>query len=193
LAWGVGGKLEPVDYPREWYTVRDQLARDPRPGDVLVLPFQPFRQFGWNDRRTQLDPAPRFLPRSAIVDDTLVVGRKALRGEDRRAADAGDAIGDPERLARLGIGWVLVEYGTPGTVRPEELAGLTSVHDGPQLALYRVPLSIADPPPAATDGAAARTTVIAADAAVVLVVVTALGLWLRRRLLASKFTTVGAD
>jgi hypothetical protein len=190
LAWGVGGQLDPVRYPREWGTVRAELTRDRHPGDVLVLPFQPFRQFDWNDGRTQLDPAPRFLGRSAVVDDTLVVGDEALRGEDRRAAEVGAAIGDPGRLARLGVGWVLVEYGTPGAVEPAELAGLTPVHDGRWLALYRVPGPIAEPPTTVTDHAAARTAVIAADAVVLLAVLAAPGLWLRRRLPASTFMTV---
>ncbi|GIJ68593.1 hypothetical protein Voc01_035100 [Virgisporangium ochraceum] len=193
LAWGVGGQLEPVRYPRDWYTVRAELARDPHRGDVLVLPFQPFRQFGWNDRRTQLDPAPRFLTRSAVVDDTLVVGDEALRGEDQRAAQVGAAIGDPGRLARLGIGWVLVEYGTPGTVEPAELAGLTRVHDGRWLALYRVPGPISEPPAGVTGHAAARATVLAADAAAALAVLVAFGAWLRRRLPASTFMSVAGS
>ncbi len=190
LAWGVGGELEPVRYPRDWDVVRGQLERDPRPGDVVVLPFQPFRQFDWNDRRTQLDPAPRFLTRSVVVDDTLVVGARPLEGEDRRAAEVGAAIGDPGRLARLGIGWVLVEYGTPGAVESSELAGLTPVHDGPHLALYRVPGSISEPPTGATGHAAARAAVLAADAVALALVFGAAGAWLRRRLPASTFMTV---
>jgi hypothetical protein len=190
LAWGVGGRLEPVHYPRDWYTVRSALARDPGPGDVLVLPFQPFRQFGWNDRRTQLDPAPRFLPRPAVVDDTLVVDDRALQGEDPRAAEVGAAIGDPGRLARLGGGWVLVEHGTPGTVDPSELAGLTPVVDGRWLALYRVPGDIAAPPRSVTDHAVVRTTVVAVDTAVLMGLFIALGAWLRRRLPASTFISV---
>ncbi|GIJ58376.1 hypothetical protein Vau01_058920 [Virgisporangium aurantiacum] len=190
LAWGVGGRLEPVRYPRDWSAVRAELDRDPRPGDVLVLPFQPFRQFDWNDRRTQLDPAPRFLNRSTVVDDTLVVGDRALQGEDRRAAEVGAAIGDPDRLARLGIGWVLVEYGTPGAVGPSELARLTPVLDGRWLALYRVPGSVAEPPRTVTDHTAARTAVIAVDAAVLITVLIALGWWLRRRLPTSTFMSV---
>lgn len=193
LAWGVGGELEPVRYPRDWYTVRAEIARDPHPGDVLVLPFQPFRQFGWNDRRTQLDPAPRFLTRSAVVDDTLVVGDRALRGEDKRAARVGAAIGDPGRLARLGVGWVLVEHGTPGTVEPAELAGLTLVHDGQWLALYRVPGPISEPPTGVIGHAAVRATVLAADAAAALAVIVAFGAWLRRRLLASTFMSVAGS
>jgi hypothetical protein len=190
LAWGGAGRLEPVDYPRDWYAVRATLAADQHPGDVLVLPFQPFRQFGWNDGRTQLDPAPRFLSRSAIVDDTLLVGGRALRGEDRRAAEVGAAAGDPAALAALGVGWVLVEHGTPGDVDPAVLGRLTTVHDGQWLTLYRGPGPVAEPPTGGTGGAAARAAVLATDAAVLILLLTAAGVLLRRRLPAGTFSSV---
>jgi hypothetical protein len=43
LAWGVGGRLQPVEYPADWQRVRDVVADDPHPGDVLVLPFGAYR------------------------------------------------------------------------------------------------------------------------------------------------------
>jgi hypothetical protein len=190
LAWGGLGRLQPVEYPREWYAVRAALEADTGKGDVLVLPFQPFRQFGWNDRRTQLDPAPRFLPRSVIVDDTLVVGDRALRGEDRRGAEVGAASGDPARLAALGVGWVLVEHATPGRVDEAALGRLTTVHEGQWLTLYRVPGPIADPPAGATGTTAARAAVIAADAAVLILLLAAAVALLRRRLPAGTFRSV---
>jgi len=190
LAWGGFGRLQPVDYPRDWSAVRAALANDEGPGDVLVLPFQPFRQYGWNDERTQLDPAPRFLPRSTIVDDTLVVGGRALRGEDRRAAELGAAVDDPARLAALGVGWVLVEHGTPGDVDPAMLARLTTVHDGRWLTLYRVPGPIEDAPTGATGTTAARAAVLGTDAAVLILLLAAAGVLLRRRLLAGTFSSV---
>lgn len=139
LAWGVAGRLEPVSYPAAWQEVREALEEDDRPGDVLVLPFGAYRAFDWNDRRPQLDPAPRWLPRPAVVDDTLVVGGRAVEGEDPRARAAGAASADPERLAALGIGWVLVEHGTPGPDTPGAVGGLPVVVDAPELTLHRVP------------------------------------------------------
>ena len=56
LVWGVGGRLQPVEYPADWQRVRDTLAEDAGPGDVLVLPFGAYRAFDWNDDRPQLDP-----------------------------------------------------------------------------------------------------------------------------------------
>jgi hypothetical protein len=145
LAWGVAGRLEPVAYPADWQRVRDALAAEDGPGDVLVLPFGAYRAFEWNERRPQLDPAPRWLPRPAVVDDTLVVGGRPVEGEDPRARAASAAAGDPDRLAELGIGWVLVEHGTPGRDTPGAVSDLPVVVEGPELTLHRVPGAVDTP------------------------------------------------
>ncbi len=168
LAWAGLGRLSPVDYPAEWSRVAGVLAGDPHPGDVLVLPLSAFRRFDWDDGRTLLDPAPRYLPRTTIVDDTLPVGPVAVRGEDPRAAAARAAVADGRPLGPLGIGWVLVEHGTPGQV--PALRGLVTVHDGQWLTLYRVPGPIS-PARAAT---APRAAVLAADAAALALLLAAL-------------------
>jgi hypothetical protein len=148
LAWGVGGRLQPVAYPPDWQRVRTVLAADSHPGDVLVLPFGAYRAFGWNGYRPQLDPAPRWLTRPTITDDTLVVSGRVVAGEDRRARDVGAAAGDPARLAALGVGWVLVERGTPGRAVPAEVLALPRVLHGSELDLYRVPGVAPAPAPA---------------------------------------------
>jgi hypothetical protein len=145
LIWGVGGRLQPVEYPADWQRARDVLARDAHPGDVLVLPFGAYRAFAWNDGRPQLDPAERWLPRPVVGDDTLVVRDRVVAGEDRRARAAGAAAGDPAALARMGIGWVLVERGTPGRAVPAVVGSLPLILDGADLRLYRVP-GVAGPP-----------------------------------------------
>ncbi|WP_104523965.1 hypothetical protein [Blastococcus atacamensis] len=145
LAWGVGGRLQAVDYPADWQRVRDALAD--RDGDVLVLPFGAYRAFGWNDERPQLDPAPRWLPRPTVTDDELVVGGRPVAGEDERARTVAAAAGDPEELARLGVGWVLVERGTPGRPIPAAVAGLPVVVEGADLRLHRVPGAASSPSP----------------------------------------------
>ncbi|MFC3897452.1 hypothetical protein ACFOWZ_38760 [Lentzea rhizosphaerae] len=148
LAWGGFGRLEPVDYPPDWAAVREKLVG--RPGDVAVFPLSAFRRFDWNDGRTQLDPAPRYLPGTTVVDDSLSVGGRIVAGEDPRAARlrAGDL---------SGIGWVLVEHGTPGRVDQNLLGRLEKVHDGPDLTLYRVPGAA----PAAPNGPPAAPVVLA--------------------------------
>ncbi|MGY1732577.1 hypothetical protein ACI798_13745 [Geodermatophilus sp. SYSU D01045] len=149
LAWGVGGRLQPVAWPADWQAVRDVLADDPAPGDVLVLPAGAYRAFGWNDRRPQLDPAARWLSRPVVADDTLVVDGRPVRGEDARAAQVLAAAGDPGALARLGVGWVLVERDTPGPPVAAAVADLPLVVDGADLRLYRVPGALPGPRPTA--------------------------------------------
>jgi hypothetical protein len=147
LAWGVGGRLQPVDYPADWQHVRDVLAEDGGPGDVLVLPLGAYRAFTWNDGRPQLDPAPRWLTRPTVVDDDLVVGVRTVAGEDPRAADVARVAGDPAALARLGIGWVLVEHGTPGRPVPASITAMRPAYAGEDLDLYRLPGAVAGPLP----------------------------------------------
>jgi hypothetical protein len=138
LAWAGWGRLDTVQYPDDWQAVHRVLAADPRPGDVLALPFSAFRSFGWNDNRTQLDPAPRALPRTVLTDDTLIVGGQEVEGEDPRAGRIRHAA-SPQDLSATGVGWVLVEHGTPGRIDPKLLAGATPSWSGPWLTLYRLP------------------------------------------------------
>jgi hypothetical protein len=175
LGWGVGGRLQPVDYPADWQRVRDALANDPGPGDVLVLPFGAYRAFDWNDDRPQLDPAARWLPRATVADDELVVGGTVVAGEDVRARTVAAVADDPRALARLGVGWVLVERGTPGRGVPAAVAALPLAVDGTDLDLYRVP--DARPGPAASPG---RVTAVVAVHACALGVVTVSLLWITR-------------
>ncbi|HEU4675662.1 MAG TPA: hypothetical protein VFS29_06730 [Motilibacteraceae bacterium] len=146
LAWGAHDRLRPVRYPQDWARVRSALAASGRPGDVVVLPWAAFRQFAWNGGRTALDPAPRWLPRTTLVADDLPVGQQVVRGEDPRAQRISSLLaGDrplTEQLAADGVGWVLLEHGTPGpAVPPAHLRGLEPVVDGPDLTLLRVPPS----------------------------------------------------
>jgi hypothetical protein len=141
LAWGVGGRLSPVQYPPSWNDVRDALQRDPARGALVVLPYQPYRSFDWNDGRTVLDPLPRYVGVETVVPDTLTVGSRRLAGEDPRAAAVAEALDAPEpaeRLLRLGVGWVAVEHGTPGAPPPGVLEDLDPVIIGGDLDLYRV-------------------------------------------------------
>ncbi|MDQ1662257.1 MAG: hypothetical protein QOJ68_2237 [Blastococcus sp.] len=148
LAWGAGDQLRTVAYPADWQRVRDALARDAHPGDVLVLPFGTYRAFTWNASRLSLDPAPRWLTRPTVTDDTLVVSGRVVAGEDLRARQVGRAAGDPARLAALGVGWILVERDTPGPSVPAVTRSLPVAVTGSALTLYRVPGAVAGPQPA---------------------------------------------
>ncbi|WP_209313940.1 hypothetical protein, partial [Blastococcus sp. TF02A-35] len=173
LAWGVAGRLEPVSYPADWDRVRDVLAEEE--GDVLVLPFGAYRAFPWNDGRTQLDPAPRWLPRPTVTDDELVVGGRAVAGEDERARAVAAAAGDPRELAALGVGWVLVERSTPGRPVPAEVAELPLVVDGTELALHRVPGAVAGPGPSP-----GRATAVVVAHLCALLTAAVSGLWITK-------------
>jgi hypothetical protein len=133
LAWAGFGRLGTASYPPDWLAVRNIIAADPRPGDVLTFPLSPFRRFAWNADRTQLDPAPRVLPRTTVVDDTLSVDRRTIPGEDPRPRRIRGSLNN---LGAQGIGWVLVEKGTPGRA---DLPALERTFDGEWLTLYRVP------------------------------------------------------
>lgn len=145
LLWGAGGRLAPVDYPADWAAARSTLQQDARPGDVVSLPWTAFRRFDWNDGRTVLDPAPRWLPRTTVVSDDLTVetsdGVVTVTGDDPRSQAITRALADGGALAdalpEWGIGWALVARGTPGPV--PVLEGWDLVLDGPDLALYAAP------------------------------------------------------
>jgi hypothetical protein len=143
--------LEPIRYPGDWAAVASRLTR----GDAAVVPWGSYRTFAWAPGRSVLDPAPRLLPVTTVVDDRLAVSGQLLRGEDARAAGVGSALrGGPalaDRLARLGIRWVVVEHGTPGTV--PDLSDLRMVFAGKDVSLYAVPGPVAAVRPASARAA----------------------------------------
>lgn len=147
--------LDPVRYPRDWAAVSRSLRR----GDVAVLPWGSYRSFAWAPGRSVLDPAPRLLPVTTVVDDRLAVSGHLLTGEDLRAREvgrvltAGAALAD--RLARLGIGWLVVEHGTPGDL--PDLSALRPAYRGSDVSLYVVPARVAEDRPSAARIAAVVT------------------------------------
>jgi hypothetical protein len=155
LAGGLLGRLQARPYPADWAAARAVLDRSDDRARVLVLPWSAFRRFPWTGPDPVLDPAPRLLPRQAVVSDALRVGdaRVPEEGEGARAAAA--ALRDGElsdaELRALDVGWVLVERTTPG-----ESPGLPPdwrpAFAGPELELLRAP----DPLPAAPRAATAR-------------------------------------
>lgn len=175
LVWGAQGRLAAVRYPDDWNAVRDVLLRDAAPGDVVSLPWSTFRRFDWNDGRTVLDPAPRFLPRTVVADDRLLVSRGGevvvVPGDDPRSAAVGEALrtGAPlgPVLRSVGVGWVLVEPTTAGPSAPSPPAGAVLVHRGSTLSLYRLAAPASLPPPPG------RPAVLSADASALAVLVTA--------------------
>jgi hypothetical protein len=175
LAWGAWGRLEPVQYPSDWRGARDALQERVNGEALIVLPFQPFRSFPWNDHRTVLDPFPRFAGVEAVMPDALTVGDRRIAGEDPRAARVDEVLeaeSPVEGLRDAGVGWVAVEHDTPGELDRDLLAQLQLVYKSTSIAVYRVPGDVAH-----WAGGAPRGPVIVADAFTVLLLA-ASGLWL---------------
>jgi hypothetical protein len=140
LAWGLSGKLRPVEYPSEWGAVRTILDRQPASERrILVLPWSAYQRLPWNDMRAALDPAIRYFPGQVVVNDDLVVtDDDTVKGEDHTAERIGRAIraGTPigPVLADEGVRYVLVEKTAPSTTSVA-LPESEVLHDGSELRL----------------------------------------------------------
>ncbi len=122
LAFGAWGRMRPAEYPADWQAVRAHLAQDSAPGEVVSWPWSAFRAYPWNAGRTVLDPAPRYLPRTVVTDSRMLVGGSSgltvVPSDDPRSVAVGDALLGPDpvaSLSRLGVLWILVQVGQPGT------------------------------------------------------------------------------
>lgn len=117
LAWGVGGRLEPVSYPPVWADARRTIDKTTVPGDVLALPFSAYRRPTWNHDHSVLDPAGRFFTRTTVTNDALDVSGTVIAGEDPRAARIAKILANgkdvPRRLVRQGIGIVVIDIEAP--------------------------------------------------------------------------------
>ncbi|WP_072688952.1 hypothetical protein [Rhodococcus marinonascens] len=143
LAWGVGGALRPIEYPRSWQQVASQLDTDPNSGDIAVLPAGMFRKFSYTGPAPVLDPAPRMLPEDILQTGELVVAGGVVQGEGSRAQQVERVLltgGSAADLASLGVRWVLVERDTPGLLGESAttLAGLDQPFSDEYLELYRI-------------------------------------------------------
>ncbi|SDG63331.1 hypothetical protein SAMN05421505_10652 [Sinosporangium album] len=141
LAFGAWGRLAAVDYPGDFERIRALVAADRTPGDVLLLPWESYRAYDWNGRRSSLDPLPRFLPRHVVWNDAVRVGDLVIGMEDPRAKALDPLIRSSRSLAEplreAGFRFVVLD----GDRREwngfqSRLAGAVQVHSGPHAALY---------------------------------------------------------
>nr|WP_280459643.1 hypothetical protein [Nocardia carnea] len=149
LGWGAGGQMRAVQYPDSWAEVAERIDG---PGDIAVLPGGMFRRFPNSGTAPVLDPAPRMLPRDVLQTGALPVRGETVSGEGSRAQTVEDLLlagGDAHALARLGVGWVLVERDSPGPLGESAttLTQLDQVFDSEELRLYQVPDVAARPAP----------------------------------------------
>ena len=151
-AWGIGGELEPADYPAEWASARAALGDGN--ADLLVLPFTSYRAPAWNHGRKVLDPLPRYLRPDYVVNDQLAVDGRVIAGEDPRVPDVLAALALPDAgertvaLADLGIGAVVRDRTVPTTPTYDAPVAGTVVLDGDDLevTVLDVPVDVRDAP-----------------------------------------------
>ncbi len=132
LAWGALGDLPRSSYPQAWEDVADLVG----PHDTtVVLPWEgSYRGYAWNHRRAVLDPAPRLLPGTVLVDDRVLLADRVVPAEDPRVVAVTRALADTDPAGALraqGVRWVLVERGMG---EPEVPAGRIA-YDGGGLRL----------------------------------------------------------
>lgn len=141
LAWGVGGKVQPVHYPTDWPTVAAVINRDP--GVVAVLPADTMRRFAWSGPAPVLDPLPRWVRGNVLMTGDLVISGVTVPGEGYRAHTVQRLLlagADPVALRRAGVAWLVVEAGTPGDMglAAKTFERLPVTYRGRDLTLYRV-------------------------------------------------------
>ena len=141
LAWGVGGALSPVRYPTGWTEMAHLVNADPR--TVAVLPVGTMRRFGWSGSAAVLDPLPRWVRADVLTTGDLAIGGKTVPGEGGRARDVQRMLesgADPAALAGAGVGWLVVQRGTPGSMGEAQrtLRQLSPAYADADIAVYRI-------------------------------------------------------
>ncbi|WP_297595664.1 hypothetical protein [Mycobacterium sp.] len=144
LAWGVGGKVSPVHYPRGWAAVATAInepAGDP--GTIAVLPAGTMRLFSWSGAAPVLDPLPRWVRAEVLTSGDLVISGTTIPGEGAHARAVRELLltgPDPSALAAAGVGWLVVESGSAGDMgaAARTLSALAPVHRDNEIELYRI-------------------------------------------------------
>ncbi|KAA0102522.1 hypothetical protein CIW49_02710 [Mycolicibacterium sp. P1-18] len=132
LAWGVGGKVASVRYPAGWSAAAAVVNADPAP--VAVLPQMSMRQFRWAGPAPVLDPLPRWVSAEVLTSGDLNIGGRTVPGEGSRAREVERLVlsgAGADELAAAGVGWVVVEGGSPKLSLPVAYAD-------DDVAVYRV-------------------------------------------------------
>ncbi len=139
LAWGVGGHLRPVHYPPGWTAMAREVNADPQ--TVATLPVGTMRRFGWSGPAPVLDPLPRWVRADVLTTGDLVIGGKTVAGEGGRARAVQRLLEsgtDPAELAGAGVGWLVVQRGTTGSMGDAErtLQQLSPTYADDDIAVY---------------------------------------------------------
>jgi hypothetical protein len=143
LAFGAWGRLHTASYPPSWDAVQEITASDRSPGAILVLPWHAYFPFPWNHGQVVHQPAPLYFGRRVVAANSLEVSGYRLPDEDPWSRLVEGPATDPwplgDRLAALGIRYVVVFSGPESDQATSKVAGLPVVRSAPDLRLYRVP------------------------------------------------------
>jgi hypothetical protein len=152
LAWGLAGRLRPVQYPADWQQARQVIDSDPAGGTVLLLPWAAYRRYPWNGGEAVYDPWSRLLGREVILNDGLQVGNLSLAQESadsvrlNRIVTARGPL--TQALRAAGVLYVVVDAGpllreqaapAAGLAARARLPGARLVMASPNLIVFRLP------------------------------------------------------
>ncbi|MFW0788257.1 hypothetical protein [Gordonia sp. CPCC 205333] len=129
LAWGVGGRVAPIQYPAEWLAMADHIPADS--GAVAIWPGDTVRRFDFTDGPS-LDPTSRLVRAAVAESGELRVDGVVIDEGSSWAADIHRALTNGTDVSSLGVGWVLASQPVPG------LRDVVPVFRGPTLTLYRI-------------------------------------------------------
>jgi hypothetical protein len=113
--WGIGGRLEPVQFPQGWAQVRADVQR--RPGTVLALPWHEYLDLDFAGGRRVLNPLPDYLGGDVLSSADPELGSGGEERVDTRGPAVLLALAElragrsaSASLARLGVRWVVVAH-----------------------------------------------------------------------------------
>ncbi len=149
MAWGLAGRIRPVQYPADWMTARAIMDSDRRPGSVLILPWAAYRRYPWNHGEAVYDPWNKLLSREVISNDGLQVGTQTLSQEspasirlNRIVTSAGPLT---SQLRAAGVVYVVVDAGPllhaprPALAGQARLPGARVILDSQDLVVFELP------------------------------------------------------
>jgi hypothetical protein len=148
LAWGLGGRLRPVQYPADWLAARQIIDSSAQRGSVLLLPWAAYRRYPWDNGEAVYDPWDKLLSREVISNDGLEVGTETLTQESaasirlNRIVSASGPL--TQRLRAAGVRYVVVDAGPLLAAPPAGPAAQVSLATQARLPGARVVLASHD-------------------------------------------------
>jgi hypothetical protein len=148
LAWGLAGRLRPVQYPADWLAARRIIDSSAQRGSVLLLPWGAYRRYPWDNAEAVYDPWNKLLSRAVISNDGLEVGTRTLTQESaasirlNRIVSASGPLTKKLRVA--GVRYVVVDAGPLLSAPSASLSAEASLATRARLPGARVVLASRD-------------------------------------------------